>query len=309
LLTVLNEKCFLVLIAKKLNLTGTIIAFFLCQNLSDLRQLYTIERWREHFKYAICWIEEIWLSELPECKRYINILSEFDHVIINFRGSFEALQDAIPGKCHYSPAGVDAIRFCPYPDPPARSIDVFSLGRRSRRMHREILKLAEKRKFFYFYDTLYDPQTPNPQEHRHLIANLAQRSKYFWVGAAKFNKPSETCGQIEFGHRFFEGAASGCVLIGNVPECNAFNKYFDWEDAVIPISNNCENLINVLSNLDSVPNNHEKIRKSNIVQSLLRHDWFYRWKFILDLLKLKPQSAFFQRKEKLNKLVQSVGEV
>jgi hypothetical protein len=283
--------------------------FFVCQNLLDLRQLLTIKRWRKHFKYAICWLEEVWLSELPECKRYINILSEFDHVIINCRGSLEALREAIPVKCYFSPAGVDAVRFCPYPDPPARSIDVFSLGRRSERMHREIMKLAEKQKIFYFYETFYDPQTLNPREHRKLIANLAQRSKYFWVGPAKFNKPSETCGQIEFGHRFFEGAASGCLLIGKIPECNAFNKYFDWADVVKPISNDCEDLVNMLSDLDSISSNHKKIRKSNIVQSLLRHDWIYRWKRILKILKLEPQSAFFERKQKLDKLIQLVGKV
>jgi hypothetical protein len=282
--------------------------FFLCQNVWDLQQLNTIRGWREHFQSAVCWIDELWVSQLPDYKRYLSILSKFDHVIINFIGSLEVLQNSIPGQCHFIPAGADAIRFCPYPDPPSRYIDIFSLGRRSSIIHRYLLKMAEEQKIFYFYETFFDPQTIQPREHRLLIANLAKRSKYFWVGPAKFNKPWETCGQSEFGPRFFEGAASGCIMIGEIPECDVFGKYFDWPDVVMRIPSDPVDLSQMLAKLDRHSNKYEKARRNNIVQSLLRHDWIYRWKLILDILKLKPQNAFLSRKRRLQKLAEMVLE-
>jgi hypothetical protein len=49
---------------------------------------------------------------------------------------------------------VDAIRFSPYPNPPARVIDVYSLGRRLDGLHRTLLKFTAERNMFYVYETL-----------------------------------------------------------------------------------------------------------------------------------------------------------
>jgi hypothetical protein len=52
----------------------------------------------------------------------------------------------------------------------------------------------------------------------------------------------------------------------------AFEKNFDWSDAVIEIPFDCSNI----ADLDAQLDHQERIRTNNIVNSLLRHDWVYR---------------------------------
>jgi hypothetical protein len=57
-----------------------------------------------------------------------------------------------------------------------------------------------------------------------------------------------------------------------------------------------------LADLDSQPDPLEAIRINNVVQSLLRHDWLYRWAAILEILGLKPKEAFATREKRLKNL-------
>jgi len=70
-------------------------------------------------------------------------------------------------------------------------------------------------------------ETLYPKQHRSLIADIAKRSRYFLVNPGKIDRQVETRGQSEIGYCFFEGAASGTVMIGEAPKNEAFGKYFD----------------------------------------------------------------------------------
>ena len=48
----------------------------------------------------------------------------------------------------------------------------------------------------------------------------------------------------------------------------------------------------------------EEIRRNNIVQSLLRHDWVYRWRAILDIVGLEPRPALLTREARLKNLAE-----
>jgi len=151
-------------------------------------------------------------------------------------------------------------------------------------------------------------QTFYPQQHRSLVANIAKRSRYFLANVAKINYRSETHGQSEIGFRFFEGAAAGTVMIGEHPENEAFRKHFDWPDAVIQVPYDTANIAEVLADLDSQPERLERIRKNNIVQCLLRHDWAYRWRAILEMVGLEPRPGLLAREERLRKLAEHVQQ-
>ncbi len=235
-------------------------------------------------------------------KGHLKLLSQFDYVLLNCIGSIPKVQKEINRPCSYIPPGVDMFRFCPYPNPPVRSVDVYSLGRKSQVTHKALLDLAQKKHFFYIYDTVPCMKTFYPRQHRDLIANIAKRSRYFVANTAKINRQCETHGQIEVGFRFFEGAAAGTVMFGVPPENEAFREYFDWPDAVINVPFDSPNIADILAELDSQPERLEKIRKNNIVQSLLRHDWVYRWKSILKMSGLDPRPALVAREKRLKEL-------
>lgn len=292
---------------KKTQLTRDYDLFVaICMFPRDLLAINAVKGWKDHCRTSVCLLNEIWANKLHQWKGHLKYLSKFDYVILNCGASVQNVHNIIKKPCFYLPPGIDTIRFCPYPNPPVRSIDVFNLGRKSQVTHKSLLKMAEQNNFFYIYDTLEKMETFHRKQHRNLIATLAKRSRYFLASAAKINMPLETSGQYEIGFRFFEGAASGTVMIGEPPENEAFRNNFDWPDAVIKVPFHSPNIAEVLAELDSQPQRLEKIRKNSIIQSLLRHDWVYRWRAILDIVGLKPRPALIAREERLKKLAEDV---
>lgn len=278
----------------------------ICNNPGDLIAVNAIKEWKDLCKVSVCWIEEIWNSEFNKLPGYFKIMSKFDYVIVNCQKPVEPLQEIIHSKCYYMPTAIDSIKFCPYPNPPDRCIDVYSIGRRSVVTHDALLKMLQNNQIFYIYDSTFGMKTNDYNEHRRFIANIAKRSRYFIANYPKIDQPHLTHDQREIGFRFFEGAASGTVMLGKPPATEAFRKHFDWTDAVIHIPFNEPDIDKILADLDSQPERLEKIRKNNIIQSLLRHDWIYRWKDILDIVGLETTPAFINREKRLKKLAEIV---
>jgi spore maturation protein CgeB len=269
---------------------------------SDLLHIKYVEGWKDCCRTSICWLNEIWARDIIDDKYFLKILAEFDYVLIPLAGSINSVQQMINKKCFYLPHGVDAPLFCPYPIPPRRVIDVYSIGRRSKETHRAILRMVKENKIFYIYDTIDGEHVINPNEHRILYANVAKRSRYFIVNPGKRDDPGETGGQIEFGNRFFEGAASGTIMIGERPKNEQFKKVFDWPDAVIHLPFGSDKIGEIINELDSHPDRQENIRRDNVAQSLLRHDWVYRWEAVLKIAGLDPMPQLLERKKGLIKL-------
>lgn len=280
------------------------VFFAICQNARDLLSINRIKGWRDRCQTTICWLEEIWAKELQKWSGHLKILSKFDYVVLNCSASVKPVQEVIKRYCCYMPPAIDAILFCPYPDPPVRCIDVFSMGRKSTVTHKALLEMAQEKRLFYMYDTFENMETLIPKDHRILLANIAKRSRYFIANAAKINRKSEIQGQGEAGYRFFEGGAAGTVMIGANPDSEAFKENFDWPDSVITIPFDTPNISEILPELDSQLERLEQIRKNNVVQMLLRHDWVYRWKAILNIVGLEPMPALAARESQLKELAE-----
>ena len=201
----------------------------ICQSWGDLLLLNAIKGWKKYCRTSVCWIEEMWAAWIPRYKNWIHVLDDFEHVIVNPYGSVRTLEEVLGRQCHWVPSGIDVIRFSPYPRPPARVIDVYSIGRRWEGVHQALLDLVESQGIFYMYDTIYvnTARLPDHGRHRDMISNIAKRSRYFIVAPAKMDKSHEKKGQSEIGHRYLEGAAAGSVLLGNKPESESFQDFFD----------------------------------------------------------------------------------
>ena len=283
--------------------------FDVAQFTKDLIHLESVKGWKDHCKISICWLNELWKSEIYKDRYFLKILSKFDYVIVHSSQSLEAIQEIIQKKCFYLPYGINAIFFCPYPDPLSRVVDVYSIGRRSNETHKTLLKMANNKQIFYIYDTIIGCEVNNPDEHRQLFANTAKRSRYFIVNPGRITRPDITQGQSEFGNRFFEGAASGTIMIGETPKNEEFANVFDWPDAIIHLPFGSSDIDNVIKALDKQPERKEKIRKNNIVQSLRRHDWVYRWESVLKIADLTPLPQLGERKQCLRELSNTVEKI
>jgi hypothetical protein len=273
-----------------------------CKTLWDLPYINAIERWRDHCKISVCWIDELWAAAIPSYRYWLHALGQFDFVFVGLRGTVSALSQAINRPCFWLPGGVDALRFNPFPDLAARVIDVYSVGRRYEGIHREMLKAAQRCELFYLHDTHVNAANTEVyyhQEHRNLFGNIAKRSRYFVVAAAKMDAPDERQGQVEIGHRYYEGAAAGTVMIGDAPDCEAYTELFDWPEAVLELQPDGSDIMAVLSDLGSDRERMAAISRRNTKEALLHHDWVYRWNQMFRVAGIEPSPGMAAREERL----------
>jgi hypothetical protein len=282
--------------------------FVLCSIPWDLLTFNVENSWKDYCKTSICLIDEIWVKQISQQKHFLKILSKFDYILLGLSQSVKAISAVTGKKCFFLPPGIDAAKFCPYPNPPKKVIDVYSFGRRSEVTHQKLLELAEERNFFYVYDSLSGKQAINLKEHRNLLVNMAKRSRFFIVYPGLIDDPGKRGDQIDIGNRYFEGAGSGCMMIGEIPNNKESEELFNWPDAVIHLPFGSDKIGAVIDELDQQPEREDKIRRNNIVQSLRRHDWAYRWESVLKIGGLEPMPGLQKRKEQLAKLATIVEE-
>src|SRR5262245_11800046 len=256
----------------------------------DLIQISAVQGWKDYCRTSVCWIDEIYATDIPKLKYWLPALSQFDHIVVGCSGTVAAVAAALKRPCHWVPLGVDVIRFSPYPHPPARVIDIYSMGRRSEEIHRTLLELTAKKEMFYVYDTFVASETKvnDHRQHREMLANIAKRSRYFLVAPSWSSAPENTENQIEVALRYYEASAAGAVMLGQIPDCEPFHTMFNWPDVVVEIEADGSDVADVIASLATQPERLVAISRRNAMEALLRHDWMYRWKKILDIVGLEP---------------------
>jgi hypothetical protein len=286
---------------------------FIAWSPQSLVELTRLKNWRKRCKVAVAYLFELWSTTLETDRAYLRLLDQFDHVFLLHGASIERLPSYTRTPVSVLPIGVDCLLAAPYPCPPARVVDFYSFGNRSAAMHRQMLKLAEQRGMFYIYDSLAstDSRVKDWGEHRALLANTIKRTRYF-IGFSPASlagsKAGKVAGEQVLPGRLFEGAAGGAVILGTAPKCPEFLEYFDWPDVVIELDPEAGDVASLVDELETQPERLERIRRTNAVQCLLRHDWAYRWERILQSVGMQPRSQLHQRRAELARIADIAGQ-
>jgi hypothetical protein len=275
----------------------------------ELYALATIPEWRDHCKAAACFVSEIWVQHLPAY--LLELLAQFDHVFVGMSQTVGEVARIMGRPCTYLPLATDVLRFAPFPEPPPRAIDVCNIGRRSPITHDALVRLARDRKIFYYYDTVAASGADKKQrtfpvsdasEHRLLLASLLQRSRYYVANRSRVNEPEFTKGRDEISARFYEGAAAGAVMVGEPPRTAEFERQFDWPDALIRLPFDSPDVAEILAGIDKDKERVERIRRENVRNAALRHDWVHRLRTVFETLGLPPTPAMIAREKSLQAL-------
>jgi len=256
-------------------------------------------------------IEEIWVNDLDGWgDKTLKQLAQFDHVSCGHHGTVQPLQRLIGRPCFWLPGAVDALRFYPGLLPVPRTIDVYSMGRRSEISHRALLEHAAKHGWTYLFDTLEPRRVRDGDlvQHRKQLAELVKRTRYFVANMGRVDAVERTHAQQELGLRSFEGTAGGAVLVGQFPKSDAAKALFDWPDAHIEVPYDSTDMPEVIDALDRTPERVARIRRDNVVHSLRRHDWVYRWSRVLQALDVQPREALLRRTQQLQELATLTDE-
>ena len=280
---------------------------FVAWSPQSLVELTRIKNWRGRCKIAVAYLFELWSSTVEADHAYLKMLDQFDHVFLLHSACIPKLRSYTRVPCSVLPTAVDCLIATPYPSPPERVVDVYSIGNRSAPVHCELLKLARHRNTFYIYDSLSstDSRVKDWGEHRALLANTIKRTRYF-IGfspaTSAGSKAAKIAGEQVLPGRMFEGAAGGAIILGSAPQCPEFYDCFDWPDAVIEVSPDASDIASVIDELDAQPDWTEQLRRTNATRCLLRHDWVYRWEHILSTVGMKPLPPLGRRKSQLSEI-------
>jgi Glycosyl transferases group 1 len=282
------------------------VLFTICGYPQDLIMFNAVSNLRDICRTSVCLLDELWVKEIAKHRNFLRVLAKFDVVMLYYSQTVKPLSEQIGRRCVFLPPGLDAILFCPHPDPPKRVIDVYSIGRRSEITHQRLLRMVRESGLFYLYDSIGGSQAINSKEHRELFASVAKRSRYFIVNPGKIDEPDKRGNQIETSNRYFEGAASGAIMVGARPNNEEFERLFDWPEAVTQLPYNSCDIDMVIKDLDADPERQDRIRRTGVVKALSGHDWVYRWEAVLKTVGLEPMRGVLQRKERLRKLAEIV---
>lgn len=272
-----------------------------------------IPGWRKKCRHAACVISEAVESNLPEY--LLESLAAFDHIYL-CSNPVESVHRIAGPPCTYLPLAVDVLTFCPFPEPPPRTIDVLGIGRRSAVTHSALMNLARGGNFFYYYDTIQTPGITDSSrmvtfsvidqaEHRFKLASLLKRSHYYLASRARADEYSKEYDELS--GRFFEGAAAGAIMVGEAPRTGKFLSLFDWPDSVVEARFDEPEIGSILAELDRDPERKARIRRDNMVHALRRHDWVYRLRTILDNAGMPLPSALLAREARLRELADVVS--
>jgi hypothetical protein len=106
------------------------VFFTVIEKPGEALNIKAIRNLKDRCKTSICWVAEFYAWNMKTHRSSLEMLKEFDHVFF-MASNYQPFNKVLPVEVTYLAAGVDTLRFCPYPNPPERSIDVLSIGRRS----------------------------------------------------------------------------------------------------------------------------------------------------------------------------------
>lgn len=274
--------------------------FFHPAILQDLRYLTAVKGWRERSRVAVCWFQELWLKELPRLDAFADLLNRFDHVISPFHHTTAALADRLSVPVSYLPWGVSTDLFCPFPAPPRRVIDLCRVGKVDAATDTDLIGQVDRTGGYYYYETATGRvEAESFAAHRRNYAGMLKRSKYFLTYMAKRALSQHRGVQEEFGLRYFEGAAAGTVMLGDVVANPAFAEGFGWTDSVIPSAYGSREVPVLVERLEADPARVAAIRRRNVTEALARHDHLHRWERVLDFVGLQPLPGLDTRRARL----------
>lgn len=286
------------------------LLFAVFDNPWQLHLLESIKNWRDKCRYKACYIMETWKPYFDDWRLIKEPFKNFDHIFSATNNCVELYSEVTGLPCNYLAPALDALKFCPYPNSPQRVIDICWFGRRRpEETHQAIFEHSQQDdSFFYHYDTFSNAtlEVANPRHHRAKLISLLQRSHYSMATHSRLDVHSRTGGAQEIGFRYFEGVASGSVLIGMPPMGEMFPRYFDWDDAVVKVDLYEQDVLEVIQDLNANPDRVKAIRYRNVANALLKHDWVYRWREVLAAFDLQPSSAVIAREKQLQQLAYNV---
>ena len=280
--------------------------------LPDVSEIARIRHWRRRAQKSACIVLKAYGRELRQFETSLRVLNAFDIVYSGTWTSLPFFQALVRPPVRYFACGVPALEMMPASIARERTIDVYAMGRRLPALHHQMLQAMRSGLINYVFD-LFDSSVPFIKDfdgHSLCKAQFLKETKFFPnFGIRSFqSKELELAGDEDaITYRCYEGAAAGTVMFGSAPTSPDYSLLFDWDDAIIPAPVGECDYVEFLQSLETQAGRMNSIRRRNVSNSLLKHDFAYRFQSILTDLQIGPHEKLEERKQSLARAAARVG--
>ena len=214
-------------------------------------------------------------------------LQGLDHLFIICGDQERYINEKISCDCHFLPLAIDLLENPVDSKGSNRFIDIISYGRSNLLLHQQLQYNIGRNdsKYFYFHSTAKDGFVLDLGEHLTLMSKLRKHSKISICFEAS-NIPRFS-GFSPILYRWFEAWSSGCSVVGKRPYGLGVEKLLDWEDSVIDLPERESEWMEFIYSFLSDETRLIKISRRNYKEALLRHDWIYRIRDVLNTIELQ----------------------
>lgn len=253
----------------------------------------------------VCSFDELWPHNIDRQVYERNLLNQCFAVVTACYHAAQHLKTNYDyNNVHYLQPSVDTIAcYAANRASVNRVIDLYYMGRRIENRHAKFMQWSQQSGVFYFYDTAGNVPMIDHQQHRRRYLDILNRTKLFVVSPGKIINPDAKQLPEEIGYRYFEAAACGAIMIGDLPNSPVFKNTFNYRDAVIPIP--ADNDLSCF--LDEFANpkifDFARIRTSGYLNMLTYHDHVHWWNNLLHYTGFPYDNRANQRIEQLNILI------
>ena len=180
-------------------------------------------------------------------------------------------------KVHQLHQGTDALQWAPR-QAFAREIDVMSFGRTPPSYQRALTQSFHRMDspYLYLHSPLGNLSGPTVQVERAMLFKLLHRTRVSLAFHLLIEPQGGRPRSMMVTSRWLESLLSGCVVAGRRPVSRMADEMLDWPGSTIELSAVPEEAVHELQSLLQNEGELQQQRRSNVRNTLERHDWRLR---------------------------------
>jgi len=212
-----------------------------------------------------------------------SLLLQFDHLFVLSHESADALKQSGVSSS-FLPLAINTASFHIRLTP--RWIDVIGYGRTDMAVHQALQRHFNQPTSprLYLHSTSSHGEVFNQREHDMLMDKLLSQSKISLCFEA--SNIRRFWGSSPLLYRWLEAWAAGCTVVGRKPFGQGVAELMDWPNSAIDLPKSPSDWVPFIELLLDDPETLAQNTLRNRQQSLLRHDWHYRIKTMLETVDL-----------------------
>lgn len=208
----------------------------------------------------------------------------YDSISVTGKGDAAYIVNRFGTTVHHIYQGIDTLKWAPKSSK-SRDIELISYGRTPPTFHAAFVRRFHDvaSEHLYLHSPLGNLSGPTVRDERGMLFKVLQRTRI----SLAFHLYVEATGarpiSMMVTSRWLESLLSGCIVAGKRPISLMADEMLCWNGSTIELSDSPEEAANELVAMLRANDEWEQQRRSNVFNTMMRHDWRSRIKDLCSL--------------------------